>query len=252
MNENTRILKSIGCKNIVESAEKLTLKGPGIFYPTATTAYLLRASLKLTANAEKILDLGCGSGVIGLELAANQQLKRKVYMSDLSREACVASVLNAEILELNNVSVRNGSMFEPWSDEKFDVVVSDVSGVSVSAPVSKIWFDGIPQDSGENGLKLTSLVLLNAQKYLRTEKSFVLLPLISLADQIKFWDLLKTENWHAEVVSEHVWKLPIKNKEEKSEMLKQKKEGNVQFDLEEGNYVCFTKILKIEPLIWKG
>lgn len=249
MYDNIRLLKSIGCESLAIVGDKLALTGQGIFLPTATTAYLLRASLKLISNEEKILDLGCGSGVIGLEIATRYADHRRIYMSDLSQQACAASQSNAEILKLKNVTVKNGSMFEPWDNEKFDVIISDVSGVSTSAPVSKIWFDGIPQDSGQDGLKLTSEVLVSARRYLRNQNSFVLLPLISLANQKIFWRTLENAGWSHETVSEHKWKLVIKSIQEKEKMLELKKEGNIQFEIEDEYYTCFTKILKISPPI---
>lgn len=85
-----------------------------------------RASQLLIENCElnpkgSLLDMGCGCGLVGITL------KRKypdieLYMSDINERACTLSKINARD---NNIEadIRNGNLFEPWNDKKFDSIV---------------------------------------------------------------------------------------------------------------------------------
>ena len=61
----------------------------------------------------RVLDLGCGTGVVGV-LAANAGAR--VVASDLAPEACAAARTNGL------VDVRRGDLFETLPDERFDLV----------------------------------------------------------------------------------------------------------------------------------
>jgi len=83
-----------------------------------------KASRVLIENAvvegKKLLDLGCGYGVIGIVLKGeNPDLE--VYMSDINERAVRYSKINAR---LNNVflDIRKGAFFEPWKTSVFDMI----------------------------------------------------------------------------------------------------------------------------------
>jgi len=77
----------------------------------------------LVIHGRKILDLGCGYGVIGIILKGeNPDLE--IYMSDINKRAVEFSKINAKD---NNVEVfiKQGNLFEPWRGMKFDQIVSN-------------------------------------------------------------------------------------------------------------------------------
>ncbi|WP_137671520.1 peptide chain release factor N(5)-glutamine methyltransferase [Agarivorans sp. Toyoura001] len=114
---------------IVGSREfwSLALKvSPATLIPRPDTEVLVEQSLKKLLNHAdtKIVDLGTGTGAIALALASELP-QASVYASDLRDEAAALAKENAALLKLANVEVRQGSWFAPFSEQKFDMVVSN-------------------------------------------------------------------------------------------------------------------------------
>lgn len=139
-----------------------------IFNPTGTSKLLIE-SVKPHIVKGKLLDLGCGCGVVG----ASFRDKCQVSASDLSQEAC-----DYVDKKYSDIRVRCGSLFSCW-DEQFDYIVDDVSGVVPR--LGKLWFDGVPNDSGDDGADLVCQVLIEAPKYLY-EKGILFFPIVSLSN----------------------------------------------------------------------
>ena len=60
--------------------------------------------------------------------------------------------------------IREGNLFDPWSDKKFDYIINDVSGISSVIAKNSPWFgDEIPCDSGEDGSNLTVSIIKKAK-----------------------------------------------------------------------------------------
>src|SRR2546425_1422837 len=113
---------------------------PDVFHPTSTTVLLLRAARRALADGpppRTVLDLGCGSGIVGVVLAKLLPPITHVCASDLSAAAVRLARHNAA---RNGVAVdcRRGSLFEPWPGERFDMIVDDVAGgLEPVAPASR-------------------------------------------------------------------------------------------------------------------
>ncbi len=101
----------------------------GVFVPTNTTELLIEACRTVLDYPRKILDLGCGSGVVGITLAKLGLCQGPVYASDISTDAVSLAQRNAHRMAVEYVA-RCGSLFEPWAEEEFDVIVDDVAVVS--------------------------------------------------------------------------------------------------------------------------
>jgi len=71
----------------------------------------------------KVLDIGCGYGVIGITLKKEFPTVQ-IYMSDINKRAVEFAKINAKD---NNIDadIRQGSLYEPWDDMKFDHIISN-------------------------------------------------------------------------------------------------------------------------------
>jgi hypothetical protein len=244
----TRIMRALGANSLVDKVNLLETQGAGIFQPTATTSALLQQASKLVQKNTAILDLGCGWGIIGLELALQMQGSIVLAMSDLSANAVKVAKRNAEILGVE-ATIKLGSVFEPWSGSKFDLIISDVSGISEELPFISKWFEGIPIASGVDGLDLVSDVILSASEYLNNSDSKLLMPLISLSDVEKGERLMKTYFWEVKLLAEKKWELDLGD-EFQVKMEKLKKDGHVDFLKNGSNYEFFTRIYELsEPKV---
>ncbi len=73
----------------------------------------------------RILDLGCGSGVLGLTLAAEWPGSR-VTLADISRDALALARENATALEIENVGFLESDLFSALGDSEFDLIAANL------------------------------------------------------------------------------------------------------------------------------
>ncbi|OPZ87765.1 MAG: Ribosomal RNA small subunit methyltransferase C [bacterium ADurb.Bin429] len=76
------------------------------------------------AGARRILDLGCGYGVIGIA-AAKLAPEAHVILTDPNERAVKLARQNLETNVVHNAEVRQGEGFDPVADEQFDVVLTN-------------------------------------------------------------------------------------------------------------------------------
>lgn len=97
---------------------------PGVFKPgRLTRTSLLLARSMLVKEGFEVLDLGCGTGILGL-LAAKRGARRVVAI-DPNPKAVECTRLNSRVNRLEDrVEVRLGSLFQPLKPgEKFDLIL---------------------------------------------------------------------------------------------------------------------------------
>lgn len=124
---------------------------PGVFAPTTTSTTLAEA-LEIK-QGDTVLDIGSGSGV--LSFVAARLGAGKVVGVDLSQESVDTANANARALGLDDrVEFRAGSLFEPVSDVRADVVIGDVSGVPDELGKLAGWFPPGTQAGGPTGAEL--------------------------------------------------------------------------------------------------
>ncbi len=80
---------------------------------------LLAENMQIKAN-DVILDLGCGSGLIGI--IASFLTRNTVYMVDVNKRACEISKVNAEQNHAK-VKILCGNMFDPVKNLRFDTIL---------------------------------------------------------------------------------------------------------------------------------
>lgn len=240
-----RLLASLGASELQKHANVLKYNGSGIFQPTATTAFLLNKALDYSEGADTILDLGCGWGVIGLELALRNQEKQQVFLSDVSESAVEACRFNSTKMILSNTEIRQGSLFEPWQNHKFDLIVSDVSGISSEVPLKDLWFSDIPMESNRDGLGLIRQVLQQGKNHLSSKSSKILMPAISLSNIPQMLTLIKENHWKYKIITENRWLIPKPNQNEMEIMLDLQNSQDINFELRNNQLVFTTQILEL-------
>lgn len=93
--------------------------------PRPETEELVEMVLKtLPSGSLDILDMGCGSGVLGLTLAAEKP-ESHLTLSDISRDALSLTEQNAAKLGIENISLIHSDLFESI-EEKYDLIAANL------------------------------------------------------------------------------------------------------------------------------
>lgn len=75
-------------------------------------------------NGDKVLDLGCGYGVVGI-YAAKITNPNNVYMLDINKEAVSCSLRNSVINQVEGVHIIKGNTYELLNETDFDIILSN-------------------------------------------------------------------------------------------------------------------------------
>jgi|TARA_B100001964_G_C14256522_1_gene612764 16S rRNA G1207 methylase RsmC len=130
----------------------LFLTASGIFsYKKIDNGTALLVEKMIINDNDRILDLGCGYGIIGIA-AARLGKDIKLVLTDINSRA---TNLTKKNLVLNNIEqglVKNGHLYEPVSNEKFDTILCNL-------PMSA-------------GLDLVYKIIEDGYRYLNTGGSF--------------------------------------------------------------------------------
>ncbi len=103
------------------------------------------AHLTIREPVGRSLDLGTGSGVQALHLADHSQ---SVVATDVNARALRISRLNADLNGVDNVDVRDGSLFDPVQGERFDLIATNPPFVISPATSRRLVYrdSGLPGD----------------------------------------------------------------------------------------------------------
>lgn len=115
---------------------------PKFVAPYTPTASWL-AALTPRRQVSRALDVGTGNGVHALLAARHAD---HVIATDVNERALAFTAINAALNELDNVEVRNGSLFDPVAGETFDLITCNAP--YVVSPESKWEYrdGGLPAD----------------------------------------------------------------------------------------------------------
>lgn len=223
---NTSIKLSIGAK---------------VFKPTATTTFLLKDASKLVNKSKDILDLGCGSGVIGVFVNRLNKNKNKIFASDVSVDAVDCARKNFEKYRCN-YELKKGSLFSPWKNKKFDLIINDVSGISEKLAKNSSWFKNVPCKTGADGTALTLKIISSSNKYLN-KGGGIIFPIISLSNTKKIEYLLKKKFKKIKIMSNNYWFLPNELNKNTNKLIEMKKKNLINFEIKYGKIICNTQII---------
>jgi release factor glutamine methyltransferase len=109
--------------------------GPAVLVPRPETELLVETALRLLAarTAPRVLDLGTGSGAIGLSIASARPDAR-VDLVDASPAALAVAEGNRLRLGLDNVRTLLGDWFEPVAGQAYDVILSNPPYLAADDP----------------------------------------------------------------------------------------------------------------------
>jgi len=235
------IEQSTEIKFILSTGKEIELKSAlGVFTPNATTNLLIQAVKDTIVAPTNLLDLGCGTGVVGIALHLDGLISTPLYASDLSQSAVHCSRENF-VRYGCSADVRGGSLFEPWFGEKFDVIVDDISGIAQSVADVSPWFQGVPCDTGEDGADLVVEIIRNAPQYLN-EGGYFFFPVLSLSNVDKLLRVAKEKFAIVERVGRQDWPLPKELKAHMPLLQRLHKEGSIKLEERFGMVLCYTEV----------
>jgi len=212
----------------------------GVFHPTETSNILINAVIQnIKDNSQKILDLGCGTGIVGIALFKKKLLK-KIYASDLSKNTTDITIKNLEMYGLDH-EVKNGSLLEPWKNQTFDVIIDDISGISSTIASISSWFKDVPCQSGIDGTDLTIEIIKNSKKHLNKDGK-LFFPVISLSNEKKIIEEALNNYSNVEEVMIKEWPMPQDLLDNIDIIKSLRDKGHISYVEKFGIILCNTKI----------
>ena len=124
----------------------------------------------LNKDKIKILDLGCGSGAIGLTLKSILK-DSEVTLTDISKDALEVAKLNANNLNLD-VKFIESDWFSNVKLEKYDIIVSNPPYIKTDEEIEEIVKNNEPSLAlygGVDGLDCYRKILANIKPYLNNK-----------------------------------------------------------------------------------
>jgi SAM-dependent methyltransferase len=122
--------------NLLVLADPLSNEPQTVMGHSQTTARLCLAATP-KEKLGRVLDLGCGAGAIAMVLAKHAE---HVIATDINERAVVVARINLALNGIQNVEVRQGSLYEPLHAERFDLVVSQPPFIAKPETSSEVTF----------------------------------------------------------------------------------------------------------------
>ena len=145
---------------------------PDVLIPRPDSELLIELSLDLlpATQASKIIDLGTGSGILAITLAAERP-GSQVIACDLSPAALRTAQDNAQQLQIDNVRFLASNWFSAITDRDFDLVISNPPYIDQHDPHLQQGDVRFEPDSAlisaENGLQDIRLLADQARQHLK-------------------------------------------------------------------------------------
>lgn len=144
-----------------------------VLIPRPETEGLIDWALELPlAGDARVLDLGTGSGCIALTLAAERP-RWQVSATDISGQALEVAQDNRRRLEIENVELLTGDLFQPVKSRRFDLIVSNPPYVAAGDPHldrGDLRFEPVNAlSAGADGLEIIKRIARKAPRQLKPD-----------------------------------------------------------------------------------
>ena len=149
----------------------------GVLIPRQDTEILVEKAINIVKDKKietpKILDIGSGSGVIGITMALEIE-NSKVLGIDVSDVAIEISNKNREILKAKNIKIVKSNLFENVSFKEFDMIISNPPYISrdeidVMSENTLTWEPEEALFAGNEGLYFYNEICDKGYEYLQKE-----------------------------------------------------------------------------------
>ena len=144
---------------------------PHVLIPRADTEILIEKALsKINAHdLYEILDLGCGTGIIGITIALERPLSN-VTLIDQSEHAIQNTKENQTLHQVTNVMIQKSDWFSALDQTRFDVILSNPPYLEDNDPHLSQGLEDEPLDalvSGPTGIEAIQYIIENAKNHIK-------------------------------------------------------------------------------------
>ena len=144
---------------------------PHVLIPRADTEILIEKALsKINAHdLYEILDLGCGTGIIGITIALERPLSN-VTLIDQSEHAIQNTKENQTLHQVTNVMIQKSDWFSALDQTRFDVILSNPPYLEDNDPHLSQGLEDEPLDalvSGPIGIEAIQYIIENAKNHIK-------------------------------------------------------------------------------------
>ena len=142
-----------------------------VLIPRADTEILIEKVLSKinVQDAYDILDLGCGTGIIGITIALERPLS-KITLIDQSEHAIQNTKDNQALHQATNVMIQKSDWFNALDQTRFDVILSNPPYLEENDPHLLQGLEGEPIDAlvaGPAGTEAIQHIIKNAKNYIK-------------------------------------------------------------------------------------
>ena len=142
-----------------------------VLIPRADTEILIEKALSKinVRNAYDILDLGCGTGIIGITIALERPLS-KITLIDQSEHAIQNTKDNQALYQATNVMIQKSDWFNALDQTRFDVILSNPPYLEENDPHLLQGLEVEPIDAlvaGPSGTEAIQHIIKNAKNYIK-------------------------------------------------------------------------------------
>lgn len=152
---------------------------PSVLIPRPDTELLIELSLHLVANKTnpKVIDLGTGSGIIAITLAAERP-DIKIIATDISNQALDIARQNAKTHQVEHIQFFQSNWFSNVPQSKFDLILSNppyIANDDIHLSQGDLRFEPTGAlISEEQGLRDIKNISQNAHHYLDTNGTLLI------------------------------------------------------------------------------
>jgi release factor glutamine methyltransferase len=144
---------------------------PHVLIPRADTEILIEKALSKinVRDRYEVLDLGCGTGIIGITIALERPLS-KVTLIDQSEHAIQNTKENQTLHQVTNTMIQKSDWFSALDQTRFDVILSNPPYLEDNDPHLSQGLEEEPLDalvSGPTGIEAIQYIIENAKNHIK-------------------------------------------------------------------------------------